>query len=138
MLLNAHLLGAQLHLIYMRLIPVLPESLLGTAVLTLTCAVVDHVPALPCRALQAANAAGLRANLSSPAYSFTLLAPSDAAFTAYLARAGGSLVCNMLVLARPQRQSDSPVDRKASGIIHLQSWAGHAKQMQVPCCCIQL
>lgn len=44
--------------------------------------------------LQAANAAGLEANLSSPAYSFTLLAPNDAAFTTYLSRTGVSYCCS--------------------------------------------
>ncbi len=41
-------------------------------------------------ALQAANAAGLTANLSSPAYSLSVLAPTDAAFAAFLARNSAS------------------------------------------------
>jgi len=41
--------------------------------------------------LQMANAAGLKANLSSPAYSFTILAPPDAAIMQYLKTAGITL-----------------------------------------------
>jgi hypothetical protein len=38
-----------------------------------------------------ANAAGLKANLTSPAYSFTILAPPDAAIMKYLAASGATL-----------------------------------------------
>jgi uncharacterized surface protein with fasciclin (FAS1) repeats len=41
--------------------------------------------------LQMANAAGLKANLTSPAYSFTILAPPDAAIMKYLAASGLTL-----------------------------------------------
>ena len=45
-----------------------------------------------CCALQLADAAGLAGNISSPAYSFAVLAPSNAAFATYLA-ANRALQC---------------------------------------------